>query len=144
MSEGIFYYTPLKVSVEHIYQLSKILGFKDDVYYDRKEAQNQGYADILAPPTFMTLVDYSNDKDLYQMFEALNIDGSKVLHGEQSYDYLQPVVSGDTLEAEARVIDKVDKGDKRFYKVRTDYYNQSGNRVVVGEATYIELDVRDE
>jgi hypothetical protein len=84
---------------------------RDRIYRDRQAAQDAGFADIPAPPTFaFALAYWGAYPELQEGVEPvesnpmLDLLGSLgpglMLHGEQEFEYHQPVLVGDVLSGE--------------------------------------------
>lgn len=72
---------------------------------------------------------------------GMKLPGPGTLHVSQKLDFRKPVFAGDTLTAEAEVIEKFTKkeGKLKFLRIRTDVHNQDGVVVTEGEALVIIL-----
>ncbi len=95
-----------------------------------------------APPTFaMTQQLWPSTFD--EPPPDLGINFALVVHGEQEYEYLEPVHAGDTLTGETRVADVYTKEGKRggtltFVVLETRFSNQHGKEAVVARNVIIE------
>ena len=98
-----------------------------------------GYRDVVAPPTFPTVIDFSNDNDFYQMFSRLHLHSEKVLHGEQSYEYLEPICAGDTINGTVTLEGFEEKRNMKFYYLKTIYRNQFNQISVISKSTLIQM-----
>ena len=134
-----FDYAPFRIEAGKVKEFALALGLEDNIYFDRRYAKKQGYEEIPVPPTFFTVIDYWNDRNLYQMFDDLGLDQQNVLHGEQSYEYLEDVFVGDTLYPQASLVDQFQKNGKHFYFLKTIYKNQYSIPVVIGHSTLIQV-----
>ena len=72
---------------------------------------------------------------------GMKLPGPGTLHVSQKLDFRKPVFAGDTLTAEAEVIEKFTKkeGKLKFLRIRTDVHNQDDVVVTEGEALVIIL-----
>lgn len=67
------------------------LGLQDAVYHSVEAARAAGYRDLLAPPTFaVTLLPWT--------IPGVELPLAGVLHGEQEFEWLQPICAGDKIE----------------------------------------------
>jgi acyl dehydratase len=96
------------------------------VYRDLDAARGQGFRNVPAPPTFGfsalgywgTLPELQSAEDaigqspLAEVFGALARQGGIVLHGEQEFVYHRPIVAGDVLRGEGKVVDVYEKQSK--------------------------------
>jgi len=87
---------PYFVSREKIREFARAIGERNRVFLDRDAALALGYADIIAPPTFATVVAMESSQIV--MFDPeLGLDFSRVVHAEQSYSYSRPICACDEL-----------------------------------------------
>ncbi|KYG59732.1 MaoC family dehydratase N-terminal domain-containing protein [Planococcus maritimus] len=136
--EQEFHYAPFRVEAGKVREFARAIGLKNPVYFDRQAALDAGYRDIPAPPTYTTVIDFWNERDFYQLFSQWGLDPNDILHGEQSFEYGEDIISGDVITAKAVMIGRFDKKDKRFYQLETTYRNQDAEVVRIGRATLIE------
>ena len=97
---------------------AKAIGETDPIYTDLAAAQAAGYPDLPAPPTFLFAAELDSGTNM-QLLAELDIPLSKLLHGEQSFRYRQPVCAGDTVTVQSSVSDIYDKkGGKLEFVVK--------------------------
>ena len=65
----------------------------------------------IAPPTFPVVAAADFVERL--VTETLRLDRSRTVHGEQAYEYLEPIVAGDLLVCRARLTGDETKAGKR-------------------------------
>lgn len=106
------------------------IGETDPVYTDVAAARDAGYADLPAPPTFLFAAELDSGA-LFTLLDRLGVPLGKVLHGEQRFEYLAPVVAGDTVTVSSRIADLYDKknGALEFIEIESQAVNQHGTRV---------------
>lgn len=92
---------------------AKAIGEKSPVYLDAAAARAAGYADVLAPPTFLFAAELDSGAN-DQLLTDLDIPLAKLLHGEQSFRYHQPVCAGDTVTVQSTVTDIYEKKDGKL------------------------------
>ncbi|MEH7249055.1 MaoC family dehydratase N-terminal domain-containing protein [Neobacillus niacini] len=132
-------YESVEIERGKIKSFAKVLDLKNPIYYDKEEAMRLGYRNVVAPPTFPTAIDFSNDNDFYQMFNRLHLHPEKVLHGEQSYEYLEPICAGDTITGTV-TLERIDeKRNMKFYYFKTIYRNQFNQISVISMTTLIQI-----
>jgi acyl dehydratase len=123
------------------------------VYRNAEVARAEGFTDIPAPPTFgFSIQNWGRWEELQPseqpgpnpMFEVMGklmSSGGLVLHGEQSFTYHQPVVSGQRLTYEGVVRDIYEKptGDRTmtFVVVEDTYRDSDGNPVLTSTMNLI-------
>ncbi|MCM3491610.1 MaoC family dehydratase N-terminal domain-containing protein [Alkalihalophilus marmarensis] len=132
-------YAPFKIEQRKVREFARSLGLTNPLYYDQQAAIEKGYRGVVAPPTFATVIDYTNQRDIYQFFKELNLSPEHVLHGEQEYEYVRDMFSGDTISAEVTIERVIDKQKKKFYYTKTIYHNQLGEPVLIARSTIIDI-----
>ncbi|TML86737.1 MAG: MaoC family dehydratase [Actinobacteria bacterium] len=116
-----------RVQVERAPLANFAKAVKDDnaVYSDVNAAEAAGFDGVPAPPTFgFALEFWGRYPELQQglkpvegnpMFEVIGKlmqNGGLVLHGEQEFEYHRPIVAGDVLRSEGKVVDAYEKESK--------------------------------
>lgn len=106
------------------------------VHHDVEEAQRQGYADVVAPPTFAVVV---QDATLQQLLndEEAGVDFSRVVHGDQRFTYSRPIVAGDELTATLTVASVKQLGGHSMVTASSEMVDQSGDHVVTAISTLV-------
>lgn len=120
----------LSIDATRLRFFAKAIGETNPVYFDDGAAKAAGYASIPAPPTFL----FAGGMDsgaTFALLEAMDVPLAKVLHGEQQFEYLAPVLAGDTVTLTARVSDIYDKknGSLEFFVTEGTATNQHGQDV---------------
>jgi len=87
---------------------AKATGETDPIYTDEAAARAAGYASLPVPPTFLFGLEMEKP-DPFGWMGDIGMDLARILHGEQSFTYHQPVCAGDTLTFESRIEDIYDK-----------------------------------
>jgi acyl dehydratase len=67
----------------------------------------------------------------------LGLDYTRVVHGEQAYDYRRPVHVGDALTAVPRIAEIRARGPLEFLVVESDIRDGDGQTVMVARTTLI-------
>jgi hypothetical protein len=138
-AEITHHYKPFEIERGKIKTFAKVLDLKNPIYYRQEVAQRKGYRDVVAPPTFPTVIEYSNDRDLYQLFDTLQLRPEVVLHGEQSYDYFEDICAGDIITSTLTVERVEEKRSMTFYYLKTVYLNQFNELTVISRSTLIKM-----
>lgn len=121
-----------------IRELVQAIGDNNPLYTDPAYAKSLGYRDIIAPPTFGTCIELWGGRDFMALCDTLKLNPVKILHGEQSYQYLEDIYPGDTIEAVGVLKNYVQKGKMDLFTIETVYRNQSGATVLIARSTIIE------
>jgi acyl dehydratase len=127
-----------------IREFAEAIGDPNPVYRDPAYAAKQGFASIPAPPTLLRTF-------LYEPRAAANAlavkDWSYIVHGEQEFEYFAPIVAGDVLTAQDRIVSITEKESRRAGKlqiavIETTFHNQRGEKVQVARRTLVETGKR--
>ena len=134
-------FTPVTAHVEpgRLRYFFNTLGETNPVYRDRGAAQADGYTAVPAPPTYLFCLEMMDAAEPFEFLTALGIDIARVLHGEQRFNYLAPIVVGDTLTFRPRVISVTDKkgGAMTLMVIETEVINQHGVHVADAARTIV-------
>lgn len=121
------------VTREKIIELIQAIGEPNPLYYDQETAKTEGYPDIVAPPTFVTLAGYWTGAS-YKILRELGVTPPIALHGEEEYEYGVEIHPGDILTGESRLLSIEEKhgksGPMELVRIETAYTNQRGEQVV--------------
>ena len=92
------------------------------VYHDAKAAKAAGFDEIPAPPTFSFAMQHqgrfgdeqpadptNGDNPMHKVMGAIAAEGALILHGEQEFEYHQPIQVGAALVGEGKVVDMYEK-----------------------------------
>ncbi len=123
---------------------AKALKDNNPVYHDREAAKAAGFAAIPAAPTWGfamgnwgTFPEQQAKQDgeggpqvMLQILQSLRDTPGLILHGEQEFEYHRPLVVGDELVGEGRVVDiyqKDSKGKTMTFIVTENVYKDSAS-----------------
>jgi len=124
-----------------IRELVQAIGDKNPIYLSREVAVQDGYQDTPASPTFIT-VPMMWTNILIDVIKALKINYAKVLHGEESYEYLKEIYPGDVLTGKMRVLSMDEKSGKSgsmdLIRLETIYSNQQNEVVLKANTLLVE------
>ena len=109
----------------------KIQAFSDAIG-DNNEYVKQGFAS----PTFLISIQMGA-MEVALFDPELGLDYSKVVHGEQSFEYKKPVKAGDELSFTSTIEDIKSKVGNDFITIRSDVKDAAGNDVATLKATLI-------
>jgi acyl dehydratase len=99
------------------------------VFRDPRAASAAGFAEQVAPPTFVTVMNISISGQAVTDPE-LGLDYSRVVHAEMEYRWRRPVVVGDVLTATPRIADIYARGPNEFLVVEAEISDATGQTVV--------------
>ena len=141
-------FPPYEFHVERgkIREFADALGDPNPIYRDPDYAARAPLGGIVAPPTLLRSFLY----EPRDAVEALKVaDWSFIVHGEEEFEYLAPVLAGDVLLAEDKIVSIVEKESRRAGKlqiavIETTFRNQRGEKVQVARRTLVETGKRIE
>src|SRR5829696_6515424 len=91
-----------EVGREKIAEFAAALGDPDPVYLDPPAARAAGHPDVIAPPTFAIVLSLGAGNVVVEDPDV-DIDYSRVVHGEQRFTHHRPIRAGDRLVATATI-----------------------------------------
>ena len=116
-----------RVQVERAPLANFAKAVKDDnaVYSDVNAAEAAGFDGTPAPPTFGFALEFwgrypelqkgltpVDGNPMMEVIGKLMQNGGLILHGEQEFEYHRPIVAGDVLRSEGKVVDAYEKESK--------------------------------
>ena len=126
-----------EVGREHIRRFAEAIGDLSPAYLDPAAARALGYPDVIAPPTFLTVLGFRFGADGPVADPALGLDYALVVHGEQSFELHRPVHAGDVLSAVERVDDIRDAGRNELIRMVTEVTDADGEPVATLRSTIV-------
>jgi acyl dehydratase len=139
-------FPPYEFRVERgkIKEFANALGDHNPIYRDPDSEAAKAVGGILAPPTLLRSF-------LYEPRDAVGAlkvaDWSYIVHGEQEFEYLAPVLAGDVLTAQDRIASVTEKESRRAGKlqiavIESVFHNQRGEKVQIARRTLVETGKR--
>ncbi|MBD7995106.1 MaoC family dehydratase N-terminal domain-containing protein [Arthrobacter sp. Sa2CUA1] len=119
---------PYQVGREKIREFARAVKAVHPAHFETDAAQKLGYADLIAPPTFAIIVAQQADAQLINDPGA-GIDFSRVVHADQRFTHLRPIVAGDELVAELHVDSVRAMGDGALISTRAEISTVEGEKV---------------
>jgi acyl dehydratase len=118
-----------EVGRELIRRFAAAIGDADPVYTDPEAARTAGYPDVIAPPTFLTVLGFRFAGEGPVVDPDLGLDYALVVHGEQRFVHHRPVHAGDVLSVTSSVEDIRDAGSNELMTTRTAVSDAAGEPV---------------
>ncbi|WFE25153.1 MaoC family dehydratase N-terminal domain-containing protein [Solwaraspora sp. WMMD791] len=128
------------VGREKIREFATAVGATDPIHHDPAAGREAGYPDVVAPPTFPIVITMSSSERVVSDPD-LGVDYSRVVHGDQRFQYVRPVVAGDELVCTDVIEEVMSRGGHDFLTVRTEVATVAGDPVVTA---WMKLVVRGE
>ena len=118
--------------------VAKSIGETNLVYSDPEAARKAGHPALLAPPTFVFMLEV-DAVDLQDLVSFFGCKLGQLLHGEQGFVYHAPIYAGDRITVKKKVVDIYDKknGKLEFIITENDFINQDGVKVAETRTNYV-------
>jgi len=126
-----------EVSRELIRRFADAVGDPNPAYRDPLAAQAYGHPDVVAPPTFLTVLTFRYFAESPVIDPALGLDYARVVHGEQRFVLHRPVYAGDVLRITSSVSDIRSAGRNELMTTRTEVTTTAGDPVAELYATLV-------
>lgn len=81
-------------------RFAEALGDPNPIYVDETAARAAGHPGLVAPPTFPVVLT-SNERFRH----SLDLGTRSILHGEQQFEYVRPILAGDRIVVRSKVAD---------------------------------------
>ena len=125
-------FPPFPVSVERtkLRELALAIGDPNPIYQDK------GNEAIALPPTTATIFLFWKNTHFIEQLAELGLDVTRLIHREESYEYLAPIHAGETLTGVMTVLDGStrkgrDDSSIDLVTLRLRYTNREGQVVLV-------------
>ena len=96
---------PVHIEPVKLRELALAISDPNPVYQDRQAAQAEGYDDIPLSPTAATIFFFWENSHFIEQLTELGLDVTRLIHREESYEYLAPIHAGETLTGVMTVLD---------------------------------------
>jgi len=116
------------VGREKVREFATAVGDANPVFHDVAAARALGYADVIAPPTFAFVISYAGTAQAAADPE-LELDYSRVVHGEQRFEFARPIVAGDAIVATATIETIRAVAGNDILTTRVDLATEAGEHV---------------
>ena len=113
------------VGREKVREFAIATGERSALCHDLAAAHAAGYADLVAPTTFPIVVTLNAMGDAVTD-PSVGVDWSRVVHGDQRFTYVRPVVAGDALTVHTVIESIKSLAGNDMITLRGDLYDASG------------------
>jgi acyl dehydratase len=117
-----------EVGREKIAEFATAVGDPDPLYRDPAAARAAGHADVIAPPTFAIVLSLGAGNVVVEDPDV-DIDYSRVVHGEQRFTHHRPIRAGDRLVATATIDTVRTVAGNDMLTTRVDLTTEDGEQV---------------
>ncbi|MFD2422236.1 MaoC family dehydratase N-terminal domain-containing protein [Amycolatopsis pigmentata] len=124
------------VGREKIREFADAIGDGNALYHDPEAARAAGYPDVIAPPTFLTVINLAAINKIAEDPE-LGMDYSRMVHGDQSFQHVRPVHAGDELRLTTRIEDIMARAGNDFLTVTAEITDTDGALVCTTRAQLV-------
>jgi acyl dehydratase len=127
---------PYLVGREKVREFATAVFATSALHHDLSAAEAAGYGDLVAPPTFPIVI---QEKTLHQLVNhpGGGIDFSRVVHGDQKFEYQRPLVAGDEVVATLRVTKIQSLGGHTMVTSESTISTTAGEHVVTATSTLV-------
>jgi acyl dehydratase len=125
------------VSREKIREYAIAIKSEDPHHLDEAFAKKSKYGCIIAPPTFAVIFHACMIEPVFGDRE-LKIDMSRIMHGEQSFEFFEVVRAGDVITTSLKIHDIQNKEKADLVTIEAVSRNQHGRDVCRGLYTFLE------
>jgi len=120
------------VTREKIREFAAAVGDEHPAYIDPAAARALGYADVIAPATFASVLTLGSWSEV---MADLSVDFADVLHVDQRFVVSRPLRVGDTVRAQTVVDDVRHRMGASWLTLRTEVATESDEHVCTSVAT---------
>lgn len=109
---------------------------KDSISYSLETALEAGFPDLVAPPTFAVVI---QEKSLSQVItdpEAA-LDFSRVVHGDQRFQYQRSIIAGDQLHSVLKVDSIKELAGNQMISFVTEIFDDEDQLVCTATSTLV-------
>ena len=127
---------PYLVGREKVREFARAVLSTSPLNLDPEAARAAGYPDVVAPPTFATVVQDATLQQLLADPDAA-IDFTRVVHGDQRFTFTRPIVAGDELTATLTVTSVKSLGGHSMVTAESSIADATGAHVVTATSTLV-------
>lgn len=133
----------LPVDTDKVIEFAGAVGEDNPILLDPEAARQQGFPNVLAPPTFTVTQIFQVPREDREQRLGANLDYARVLHGEQEFIYERLPIGGETLHGTMRIAKDFLKegkrgGHMRFVTYESRFTDDEGELVLTANYTLIE------
>ena len=126
-----------EVGREHVRRFAEAIGETSPACTDPEAARALGHPDVIATPTFLTVLNFRFATEGPVADPALGLHYSLVVHGEQAFELHRPVRAGDVLQVVSRIEDIKDAGSNELILMAGDVTDADGEPVATLRSTIV-------
>lgn len=134
---------PYEVTAESIREFADAIGDPNPLYRDTEAAKAAGYDAVIAPPTYLTKLNFLYGPQMLADPE-LGLNYAMVVHGGQEYEHIRPAKAGDVLVGKPRISEIYAKGRNEFMVTEADIETAEGEKICVARSTIVSRGTAEE
>lgn len=127
---------PYLVGREKVREFARATLSTSPLHFDLEKAQQAGYSDLVAPPTFAIVIQEATLQQLLSD-ESADVDFSRVVHGDQRFIYQRPIVAGDELIGQMTITDVKQLGGHSMVTSTTEIHDAAHEHVATAISTLV-------
>ena len=131
-TEGVY-----EVGREKIREFATAIGDLNPAYFDIEAAKALGHPDVIAPPTFLTTLNFRFAGSSPMVDPDFGMNYALVVHGEMRFSFHRPLRAGDRIVAVNHVDDIRDAGKNELVEMRTEVTTDDGEAVATLRSTIV-------
>jgi acyl dehydratase len=128
---------PYEVSREKLREFADAIGDLNPVYRSRAAAQEAGFPDVIAPPTFPIVISMAGSAQVLAD-PGLNVNYAMVVHGEQRFVYSRPLRANDVVTAQVSITGIKSIGRNSMLTTATEIRTVEGEHICTAHSTLVE------
>ena len=118
-------------------ELALALGDENPIYFDPAAARAAGYEDVPLPPTAATIFAFWGNTQLWEQLASVGINVTRILHGEEEYEYVAPITANDALTGITTIVDGKSRPSMDIITTETRYNNQHDQYVLRAKTMFV-------
>lgn len=127
---------PYLVGREKVREFARALGETDPIHFDSDVARARGFADVVAPPTYAIRMSMAAAENVV-MDPELGLDYTRVVHGDQRFEYARPIVAGDELTTTVTIDGIRSAAGNDILTTRAEIRTMAGELVMTSVSTLV-------
>ena len=137
-------FPPFTLEVERckVHELTLAIGDENPIYHSREGALANEYRDVPISPTTPTIFSFWGNTQLWNQLAEIGLNITRILHGEEEYQYQAPIYPGDRLTGVMTIVNGrtrrgKDGSSMDIVTLETRYTNQDDQVVLTARTTMI-------
>ncbi|MCZ4587709.1 MaoC family dehydratase N-terminal domain-containing protein [Rhodococcus opacus] len=132
----VFPPTTYLVGREKVREFARAVHATNALHHDVEASRAAGFADVIAPTTFTTVV---QSPSVIQLVETpdTGLDPHRVVHGSEKIEYRRPIVAGDELSTTLTITDVTERAGNSILSTVCEIRDDSRDLVVTISSTLL-------